>query len=340
MLYSNFGYQNLFDQFYSKKSFMKYFTLENGDKMPSLGLGTWKSAKGEVYNAVRMAIETGYRHFDCAYLYGNEKEIGDAFSDSLKAGDVKREDLWITSKLWNNRHRKEQVKPAFDITLQDLQCGYLDLYLIHWPVVVVDEIAFPENGSHLVSLNKTTLTETWEGMIELKASGLTRHIGVSNFSAKKILKIWEDTGVKPEVDQVEMHPYMQQKPLKSFTDQHNIILTAYAPLGSADRPASRISLGDPILFNDHVINALAKERGISAAQVMLAWAVNNGVSVIPKSVRKERLNENLLASDIEFNKEEMERLGAIDLHNRYIKGDFWCLPGSDYTLENLWDEAI
>jgi alcohol dehydrogenase (NADP+) len=319
---------------------MKYFDFENGDKMPALGLGTWKSDKGEVYKAVRTAIEVGYRHFDCAYLYGNEKEIGEAFADALKAGDVKREDLWITSKLWNNRHRKEQVRPAFDISLKDLQCEYLDLYLIHWPVVVVDEIAFPENGSQLVSLTKTTLSETWEGMIDIKATGLSKHIGVSNFSAKKIAAIWKDTGVKPEIDQVEMHPFMQQKPLKAYTDEHGIILTAYAPLGSADRPASRITPGDPNLFHDEVINTIAKEKTITPAQVMLAWAVNYGVSVIPKSVRKERLIENLEAADITLSTEEMQRLSAIDLHNRYIKGNFWCLPGSDYTLENLWDEAI
>ena len=115
---------------------MKYLTFKNKDKMPALGLGTWKSAKGEVYEVVRKAIEIGYKHFDCAFFYGNEAEIGQAITDAIKNGEVQREDLWITSKLWNNRHRKEQIQAAFDITLRDLGLDYLDLYLIHWPVVL------------------------------------------------------------------------------------------------------------------------------------------------------------------------------------------------------------
>jgi alcohol dehydrogenase (NADP+) len=141
---------------------MKYFEFENGDKIPMLGLGTWKSDKGVVYQAIRKSIEIGYRHFDCAYLYGNEKEIGDALSDAMKAGDVLREELWITSKLWNNRHKKHQVEPAFDITLKDLQCDYLDLYLIHWPGVGMK------------------LAETFRALNQLVREGKVRHLGVSS----------------------------------------------------------------------------------------------------------------------------------------------------------------
>jgi alcohol dehydrogenase (NADP+) len=317
---------------------MKYFEFENGDKIPMLGLGTWKSDKGVVYQAIRKSIEIGYRHFDCAYLYGNEKEIGDALSDAMKAGDVLREELWITSKLWNNRHKKHQVEPAFDITLKDLQCDYLDLYLIHWPVVVVDDLSFPTDGSHLVSLQEVPLSETWESMQNLKSTGKVKHLGVSNFSIKKMDEIWNSTGIKPEVNQIEMHPFLQQKNIKKYADKNHILLTAYAPLGSADRPATRITPGEPNLFHDPVINALSQETGASLAQVMLAWAVNYGVSVIPKSVNEVRLKENLEAADIEFSSEQMDRMASIDLNSRYIKGDFWCLPGSDYTLENLWDE--
>ena len=137
---------------------MKHLLFENNDKIPALGLGTWKSAPGEVYDAIRTAIRVGYRHFDCAHLYMNEPEIGEAFADAFKAGDVTREELFVTSKLWNNRHRKEQVRPAFDLTVKNLQLGYLDLYLIHWPVVLKDEVNFPENGDELVSLKETPLS--------------------------------------------------------------------------------------------------------------------------------------------------------------------------------------
>lgn len=306
--------------------------------MPALGLGTWKSAPGEVYDAVRTAINVGYRHFDCAHLYMNEPEIGEAFADAFKAGDVTREELFVTSKLWNNSHRKEQIRPAFDLTVKNLQVGYLDLYLIHWPVVLKDDVNFPEKGDDLVSLNETPLAETWKGMIDLQKSGDVKHVGVSNFSPKKIQDVWDKTGVKPEVNQVEMHPFMQQKALKAYCDENSIILTAYAPLGSADRPKNRINEGEPNLFHNETIKQIAADKDISEAQVMLAWAVNYGVTVIPKSVNEGRLKENLAAADIELSADEMEALADIDLNSRYVKGDFWCLEGSDYTLENLWDE--
>lgn len=317
---------------------MKYLSFENGDKMPALGLGTWKSAKGEVYGVVRKAIEIGYRHFDCAYLYGNEKEIGDAFADAIKAGDVQREELFVTSKLWNNRHRKEQTRPAFDITLKDLQIDYLDLYLIHWPIVVVDDKAFPETGKDLVSLTQTPLSETWEGMIAIKETGLAKHIGVSNFNPPKMQRVWDATGVKPEVNQVELHPFLQQKAMKEYTDKHGIILTAFSPLGSLDRPANRKTEGDPLLFENETIRKIAESKGVSMAQVILAWGVNYGISTIPKTVSESRLKENLAAADVELTDIEMYQISNLDLKNRYIKGDFWCLEGSDYTLNGLWFE--
>ncbi len=315
---------------------MKYLNYANGDKMPALGLGTWKSAKGEVYKAVRDSIELGYRHFDCAFLYFNEAEIGQAIADAISGGEVKREELWITSKLWNNRHRKEQAEGAILNTLKDLQLDYLDLYLIHWPVVLKDEINYPTEGSHLVSLKETTLTNTWEGMIGLKENGLTKHIGVSNFSISKLGEVSKNTGIKPEMNQVEMHPFLQQNELKAYCDSQNILMTGYSPLGSADRPANRILEGEPKLFENDTIAEIAYELNCSKAQVMLAWAVNRGTSPIPKSVNKDRLKENLEAADIELSDDQMQRMANVNLNYRYIKGDFWCLEGSDYTLDILW----
>ena len=317
---------------------MKYLTFKNNDKMPALGLGTWKSAKGEVYEVVRKAIEIGYRHFDCASFYGNEAEIGNAISDAINQGAVKREDLWITSKLWNNRHRKEEIQPAIEATLKDLTLDYLDLYLIHWPVVLQYDVSYAQKGSDLISLSDVSSTQTWQGLIDLKAKGLTKHIGVSNFSIKKINQITEETGVMPEVVQVESHPFLQQKDLLHFANEKGIFLTGYCPLGSADRPAVRILEDEPKLFQQPIILAIAQEKNIAPAQVMLAWAVNRGTSVIPKSVNPERLKQNLESADIELSAQEMEQMSSLDLHYRYIKGDFWCLEGSDYTLENLWDE--
>ena len=317
---------------------MKHLTFKNNDKMPTLGLGTWKSAKGEVYEVVRKAIEIGYRHFDCASFYGNEAEIGNAISDAIKNGDVIREDLWITSKLWNNRHKKDDIQPAFEITLKDLTLDYIDLYLIHWPVVLQNQASYAQQSSDLISLSEIPLTQTWQGLIDLKEKGLTKHIGVSNFSIKKVNQITEESGIVPEVLQIELHPFLQQQKILNFAQEKGIFLTGYCPLGSADRPAVRILENEPKLFQQQVILDIAKDKDISPAQVILAWAVNRGTSVIPKSVNPERLKQNLEAADIELSTQEMTKMNSLDLHYRYIKGDFWCIEGSDYTLENLWDE--
>ena len=317
---------------------MKHLTFKNNDKMPALGLGTWKSAKGEVYEVVRKAIEIGYRHFDCASFYGNEAEIGNAISDAIKNGDVIREDLWITSKLWNNRHKKDDIQPAFEITLKDLTLDYIDLYLIHWPVVLQNQASYAQQSSDLISLSEIPLTQTWQGLIDLKEKGLTKHIGVSNFSIKKVNQITEESGIAPEVLQTELHPFLQQQKILNFAQEKGIFLTGYCPLGSADRPAVRILENEPKLFQQQVILDIAKDKDISPAQVILAWAVNRGTSVIPKSVNPERLKQNLEAADIELSTQEMTKMNSLDLHYRYIKGDFWCIEGSDYTLENLWDE--
>ena len=317
---------------------MKYLIFKNNDKMPVLGLGTWKSAKGEVYEVVRKALEIGHRHFDCAFFYGNETEIGQAIADAIKNGEVKREDLWITSKLWNNRHRKEHIQAAFEITLRDLGLDYLDLYLIHWAVALQYDVNYAQKGSDLISLSEIPLSETWQGLINLKQQGLTKHIGVSNFSIKKINQITDETGVIPEVLQVELHPFLQQQKLLDFANKKGIFLTGYCPLGSSDRPAVRILEGEPKLFQNPIIQEIANQKGVSVAQIILAWAVSRGTSVIPKSVNPARLKENLEAADLELSTDEMLKMNSLDLHYRYIKGDFWCLEGSDYTLGNLWDE--
>ncbi len=318
---------------------MKYLQFSNKDKMPMLGLGTWKSAKGEIYQTVRKAIEIGYRHFDCAFIYGNENEIGQAISDAINDKEVTRQELWITSKLWNNRHKKADIQPSIEITLKSLKLEYLDLYLIHWPVALKYAVNYPQNGSEMVDLKDIPLTETWQGMIALKENGLAKHIGVSNFSIKKINQLIAETGVCPEALQLELHPFLQQKKILDFANANNIALTGYCPLGSADRPANRITDGEPKLFENKTIIDIANDKGTTPAQIMLAWAVNRGTSVIPKSVNAQRLKENLAAADIELSALEMQKINDLDQHYRYIKGDFWYLEGSGYTLKNLWDEG-
>lgn len=317
---------------------MKTYPLSNGDQMPALGLGTWKSEPGEVYKAIRTAISAGYKHFDCAYIYQNEVEIGAALSDAIMTGEVNREELWITSKLWNTHHHQNDVKECLTMTLKALQLDYLDLYLIHWPVAHQKDVIFPQEGSGLVSLNEIPLEETWKGMEEVQKAGLTEHIGVSNFSAKKITHVNQSASQRIEVNQVELHPLLQQKDLLDFCKKEGVILTAYSPLGSRDRIPQMKAKDEPDMFEIAAVKTIAENHNCSPAQVLIAWAINRDTVVIPKSTNEARLKQNLEAANIQLSTDEMNQISQLDKHFRYVTGAFFTLPGSDYTLANLWDE--
>jgi alcohol dehydrogenase (NADP+) len=316
---------------------MKTLKFANNDEMPALGLGTWKSEPGEVYNAVREAIWMGYRHIDCAPIYGNEKEIGKAIAEVIANGDVTREELWITSKLWNNKHRRNQVIPALSQTIEDLQCGHLDLFLVHWPVVLADGVGFPESGDDLISLSEVPIAETWSGMEEGKDIGLAKHIGVSNFSVTK-LKELAKANVQPEMNQIEMHPLLQQPGMLEYCNANGILLTAYSPLGSPDRMKELKAPDEPNLLTNPVISTIAERHAASSAQILIAWAIQRGTSVIPKSVNVGRLRQNFEAGKLQLTDQDMDQIKSLDEHYRFVKGQFWALEGSDYTVANLWDE--
>jgi len=316
---------------------MKNLTFQNGDTMPVLGLGTWKSTPGEVYTAVREAIKIGYRHIDCAAIYGNEKEIGTALTDAMNAGEVSREELWITSKLWNNAHGKGRVIPALNQTLNDLQLDYLDLYLIHWPVALRYSVVFPEKGDDFVSLSERPIEETWQEMEACVRKRLSRHIGVSNFSVKKLGDLASRSDIPPEMNQIELHPFLQQKEMLKWCAENNVHLTAYSPLGSKDRPSALKNKNEKSLLDDPIAQSVARQKACSTAQVLISWAIERGTAVIPKSVNSERLAENFRSPDIRLTLEEMDQLSKLDTHTRYVTGEFWSIPGSPYTLENLWD---
>lgn len=318
---------------------MRMLTFKNGDTMPALGLGTWKSEPGVVGEAVNVALELGYRHIDCAAIYGNQAEIGAALADALAAGLVHRSDLWITSKLWNNSHGQAQVIPALQKTLADLRLDYLDLYLIHWPVPLKPEVGLPQTGADFISLVDQPLADTWAGMQAAQAQGLCRHIGVSNFSVAKLQSLQAVAGTPPEMNQIELHPYLQQPQMLAFCQEAEILVTAYSPLGSQDRPALLKMPDEPVLLDDSQIAAIASDHTCTPAQILLAWALQRGTAVIPKSVNRGRLQENLDAAQLTLTDAEMAAIASLDKHRRYVDGVFWTLPGSPFTLESLWDEA-
>ena len=311
----------------------KHLTLQDGTRFPAFGLGTWKSAPGEVYDAVRWALEAGYRHVDCAAIYGNEAEVGQAFQDAFEAGDCKREELWVTSKLWNDCHRKEHVRPALEKTLADLRLDYLDLYLIHWPIAFRHGVSFPESPGEFLTLEEAPLEQTWEAMAACKDAGLTRQIGVSNMGPSRIEAL-SQVGPTPAVNQVECHPHLQQRDLLDFCASRNIAVTAYSPLGSTDR-AQRKDDEPPLLDHPTLVD-IATDTGATVAQVLIAWALHRGTAVIPKSVDKRRIEENLQALSVELSPAHLDAIAALDKGYRYLDGEFFARNGSPYQAAEIW----
>ncbi|KAH6914080.1 aldehyde reductase 1 [Coprinopsis sp. MPI-PUGE-AT-0042] len=282
----------------------KTIPLSDGTSIPQIGLGTWLSEPNEVENAVEIAVRNGYRHLDLARVYQNQEEVGRALKKVIPSV-VKREELFITSKLWNDSHRPDLVEKALDETLEQLGIEYLDLYLIHWPVSFPPGRGlFPlraDNADEVEIDGSVSLVDTWKAMIALPKSKV-RSVGVSNFTVEHLQGIIKATGVVPIVNQVEAHPYLPQDDLVEFCKAKNIHMTAYSPLGNN-------LLGKQQLTDNDTVKEVAQKLGATTAQVLVAWGAYRGYSVIPKSVKEERIKSNF--QQVELSKEDYEKISVL-----------------------------
>src|SRR5215467_4525348 len=266
--------------------------LNNGSgQIPALGFGTLIPDAGVTKTATSDALEAGFRHFDCAERYGNEREVGEALRTGRTAGGIGREEIFVTTKLWNSNHRPERVEPAFEASLDRLGLKYLDLYLIHTPYAFQpgDEQDPRDQNGNLLYDHDVTLLDTWKALESLVDHGRCRAIGLSDISLNELKPIYESARIKPAVVQIESHPYLPETELLEFCKEKDVVFLAFAPLGHGMRPG---------LIEDPVISALAARAGKTPAQVLLAWAIQRGTAVLTTPRTATRAKENFDISRI------------------------------------------
>ncbi len=316
-------------------------TLYTGAKMPAIGLGTFGSdhySGPDIARAVKGAIEVGYRQIDCAAVYGNEHLIGESLREAMEAG-ARREELWITSKLWNDMHGEGDVSRSCEQSLKDLKLDYLDLFLVHWPFpnYHAPGVGVDSRDLHAKPYIHENFMRTWRQMEALVERGLVRHIGTSNVTIPKLRLILRDAHIKPACNEMELHPHFQQPELFDFVTENGILPIGYSPIGSPSRPDRDRTPDDTVDIEDPVILRIAERLEIHPAEVCIKWAVQRGQVPIPFSTRRNQYLGNLRAIVSEpLSEQEMEAIAGIDKNCRLIKGQVFLWQGAR-DWQDLWD---
>jgi len=319
------------------------FALSAG-RIPAVGFGCWKVEKEKAESLIETVIKTGYRHIDGACDYGNEKEVGRGIRKCISDGVCKREDLFVTSKLWNTYHHPQHVEAACRRTLEDLGLDYLDLYLIHFPIslkFVPFDVRYPPEWLHDPSAEEkrmefqaVSVRETWAAMESLVDSGLVRNIGLSNWNCQGLRDVFTYARIKPAVLQIEIHPYLQCERLVSYAQSLGMLVTAFSPLGHGQSYAA-LGYGDNVAIKEKLVLDMAREHGVTAAQVVLRWGVQRGCAVIPKSENIGRIKENL-ALDFTLTEDDMDRMKSLERGFRMNDPGYFC-PKFFNTQCPIWD---
>lgn len=313
---------------------MQQLNLTSGHKLPVIGLGLWKVELSAVAELVVNAARCGYRHFDSASDYGNERETGEGLRRVLSDGLCRRDELWITSKLWNTYHRPEHVRPAAERSLRDLGLDYLDLYFIHFPIALA-YVPFekryppgwlfdPDVEHPAMKPDRVPLSETWGAMEELVQAGLVRDIGVCNFGTSLLRDLMSYATIPPAVLQIESHPYLAQHKLVRFCQEQQIGVTAFSPLGALSYLSLQMAKQDESVLKDEVIQKIAARHGRTPAQIVLRWGIQRGTAVVPKTTRVERLRENIAVFDFVLTDADMHEIDSLDRNRRFNDPGNFC----------------
>jgi len=316
--------------------------LNSGNCQPQLGFGTWLSKPGEVERAVVCALKVGFRHVDCANVYGNEKEVKVGLEEAWASG-VRREDVFITSKLWNTFHKKADVIPALKRSLADLGLTYLDQYLIHWPMGYDnsgdEKLMFPRHPNNDVIFDQSSFLESWGELEKAVDQGLTKSIGVSNFSQEQVQSILDICRIKPAVNQVECHPYNNQAKLLEFLTKNGIKMTAYSPFGNPGRPWKGTAKDGknnevPSVLSHPAIVQIAQKHSKGAGHVLLRYQLQRGIICLTKSVTPSRIASNYDVFDFELDAVDMEQINGLDQNLRMCPLQWDNIPNhKDYPFK-------